>query len=188
MFRKGLTLLLIFSLALNLAFVGVWGYHVFYVRPRLPGGRLWLAPPIQAGWPPPALGLRDEQRERMLAEQRRFRREMQVIQAEARRNSEELLDLVLAPQPDLEAIRARQREIEAKRSELQARVVKHLLSLKGTLTPEQQKRLIWMLRMRARGQSRGPFRRAFPRPSRRTEPIGRHTDSGQKERGPLKGT
>ncbi len=57
-----------------------------------------------------------------------------------------LIQLVGAPEPDMEAIRVAQREIIAAHERMQASLVDHLLAAKGALTEDQQRRLFGMMR------------------------------------------
>jgi Spy/CpxP family protein refolding chaperone len=64
------------------------------------------------------------------------------------RSRSEVIGMIAAAEPDLEAIRAKQDEILATKRAIQSRVVDHLLAEKEILTAEQQARLFDLLRQR----------------------------------------
>ncbi len=100
MYRKGLELLLVFSLALNLAFVGVWGYHWFYVRPELEkrSAPVWQT---QQG----TLNLTNGQRQHMRERWGQLRKTVGGPKEELEAKRTRLIELLAAPEPDMEAIR-----------------------------------------------------------------------------------
>lgn len=60
----------------------------------------------------------------------------------------QVIELIAAEEPDMEAIRARQDEILETKRRIQQLVVDHLLAEKEVLTPEQQRQFFTMLRER----------------------------------------
>ncbi len=60
----------------------------------------------------------------------------------------EVIDLLAAEQPDLNAVRAKQDDILAAKRTMQDKVAAHLLAEKGILTIQQQQRLFQRLRDR----------------------------------------
>ena len=170
MWRNVLTLLLIFSLALNLAFAGVWVYHRAYVQPRLMER---LPPPSELPampWAEQALELRDPQRSRVRTEYAEFRKKMWEIRTRAEQNRVVLLDLLAAPKPDRKAIQECLSRIAADNQKLQELVVEHLLALKGMISPQQVQRLMNTLRSRSAPQGGMPLHRPLPRPGQRPGP------------------
>jgi Spy/CpxP family protein refolding chaperone len=65
--------------------------------------------------------------------------------------------LIAAPEPDREAIGAKQEEVFAGQRRMQELVISHLLSQKKALTQEQQKRLFEMLRRQSGCAGHGPM-------------------------------
>ena len=165
MYRKGLELLLIFSLALNLAFVGVWGYHWFCVRPELAtrAAPVWQT---QQG----TLNLSGEQRERVREQWGELRRRVGGLNEELAGRRRQLLGLLAAPEPDMEAVRAFQRDIALEEGKVRDATIEHLLELRKVLSPEQREKL---LRMIQRGVHRQPgqVRPQYRRPESR-RPVG----------------
>jgi len=180
MFKNALTLLLIFSLALNFAFAGVWVYHKYYVQPRLLEMRPQTHEFTSRPWVEHALGLRGPQRDRVRAEYSRFQKKMREIRTRAERNHKELFDLLAAPQPDREAIQKCLQRIAADRQEMQELVVEHLLAIKGMVSTEQGNRLIETLRRRLTPHSRMPLHRPF---SSRGERPARPASTSETEKG-----
>ncbi len=60
----------------------------------------------------------------------------------------EVIEMIAAEQPDLEAIRTKQDEILATKRAIQSRVIEHLVTEKEILSIDQQARLFEMLRHR----------------------------------------
>ena len=58
----------------------------------------------------------------------------------------ELIDLLAAPQVDMAAIQAKQKDVLACQEEMQKLIIEQLLAEKDVLTPEQQKQLFTLLR------------------------------------------
>ena len=69
----------------------------------------------------------------------------------------EMIDLFAAPEPDREAIAAKQQEILAAKRAMQVLVTDHLLDVRARLDPEQQQRLFAMLRERTACARLGPM-------------------------------
>ena len=141
MYRKGLELLLVFSLALNLAFVGVWGYHWFYVRPELEkrSAPVWQT---QQG----TLNLTNGQRQHMRERWGQLRKTVGGPKEELEAKRTRLIELLAAPEPDMEAIRTCQRQIAVHERRVRELTVKHLMELNKVLTPEQRQTLLRMIR------------------------------------------
>ena len=164
--RKGFAVLLIFSLALNCAFVGAWVYHYFYVRPTFPPETVQRAEaeaeaerPVGAGWRRlEALNLTDEQRRKLTAEHIALRQQISEARRRSRAACEKLLDLLAAPESDPEALIAVQEEISVEEAEMQRLVVKQLVRMRDTLGHEQMLKLRRMLR-----PMHPPYRRSMRR-------------------------
>jgi len=141
-------LLIILSVGLNVAFVATWLAH------RMPtwgggchGGRNGCPMHVR-------LGATQPQWREMEARLAAFRESSRPLCVEIQRYRLELLDLIAAPQPDSEAIRAKQTQILEGQRQMQEKTIGHLTELAATLTPEQRKRLFDLLRERS--QCGGP--------------------------------
>jgi len=172
MYNKALSLLLIFSLAFNIAFVGIWLYNRQRPVAPLPAGR--HGGQERAGRQPmQALRLRDDQR-RHLAELRgRARAETARLEADIQKQQERLLQLLAADQPDWKAVQDCEQRIAAGQKRLRELSLEQLRALRDILTPEQRR--VWLEMMKARGgrgaqqgmglRQRAPEGRSFGRNS-----------------------
>lgn len=180
MLNKALSLLLIFSLAFNIAFVGIWVYnrstHVPSPAPA-PDPRADAARPPMPG--PPSwqqLSLRGPQERQITQGWREAHQKFEAVNAEMRKEREKLFDLLAADELDQEAIAACQQRIEAGQQAARQLVLEQMVKTREALTPEQ--RTNWMRMMKAAGQRHTRRRRqAGPRPGgpggpRREAPVG----------------
>lgn len=141
------------SAALNVAFVAIWLVHA-----AVPGGLTPKPAEREGVWCPlhRQLDVTDEQwtviEPRLIAFQEsvgRLREQVDVMRAE-------VIDLLAAETPDLDAIHARQEDILAVRRAIQAKMVEHLMAERETLTPAQQVRFFEILRERSACGAAGP--------------------------------
>ena len=146
-------LLIVLSVAMNVAFIGVWATHAigshWPVERADDHGKVWC--PLHR-----RLNVTDEQWRKIEPRMVEFRQASKALCKEINRNRGEMIDLVAFPQPDRQAIAAKQEEIRAGQRRMQQLVIDHLLAEKEVLTPEQQKVFFDMLRQR--GGCAGPGR------------------------------
>ncbi len=140
MYNKVLSLLLIFSLAFNLAFVGIW---VYSLKAEPETSRRGVGPE-RAPWT--ELGLGADQRKRMGEEWQRLRDEVGELKKELDRQQERLLDLMAAERPDRNAIQDCQQRIGEIQHEMRRLVTDHMMQTGQMLTPEQKQRWYGMLK------------------------------------------
>jgi len=145
MWKKIVPLLVILSVALNIAFIGVWAVHA--VRTHWPveesrDSEVWC--PLHR-----MLNVTDEQWQRIEPRIAEFRRRARAICADMSRSRTELIDLIAADHPDRQAIAAKQEQIRAGQQRMQQLVIEHLLAEKQVLTAEQQKELFDLIRQRS---------------------------------------
>jgi len=158
MWKKAAMLLIILSVALNLAFIGTWVTHTIGTHWVCPGpgghavgaGGMWCPLHQQLGASPDQW----KQIEPRLVE---FRKAAVALCQEVARKHTEMIDLLASPQPDREALRAKQEEILAGQRKMQELVIGQLLAEKEVLTPAQQKELFDMLRQRGGCAGHGPM-------------------------------
>ena len=164
MWRKIGLLVVIVSIALNLAFVGVWASRVL-------GPERWQCPgpgkhegDNAAIWCPlhRKLGVSEKQRKQVEPQLVEFRKSSEALCQEISRKRLELIDLMAAPQPDREAIRAKQQEILAGQGRMQDMVVEQLLSERKILSPQQQQELFELLRRQGGCGGHGPMMGVSP--------------------------
>jgi len=149
MWKKIAPLLVILSVALNLAFIGVWGAHV--IREHGHHGTWFTDRHSDGIWCPlhRKLGADQEQWKQIEPILSEFRKSSQAVCQDVGRKRGELIDLIAATQPDRQAIAAKQEEILAGQRKMQALVIELLLAEKQVLSPQQQKELFDLLRQRS---------------------------------------
>lgn len=152
MWKKMAPLLIVLSVALNIAFISVWAVHAARAHwPSDAGGDREIWCPLHR-----RLDVTDEQWQRLEPRITDFRAGSQAICADMNRLRTELIDLIAGDEPDRQAIAAKQEAIRTGQRRMQELVVEHLLAEKDVLTPEQQTELFDLLRERTacRGQGR----------------------------------
>ena len=161
MWRSSKRFLIVASIALNLAFVGVWLAHAIpagtgkeVASPPAASGRIWC--PLHE-----RLNVSDEQWAQIEPRLREFRQSAQSVCQHVSKLRMEMLELIAAPTPDLEAIAGKQEEIQAGQRKMQGLVIGHLLAEKEILTPEQEERLFALIRERSGGPMRGGIGRVL---------------------------
>ena len=149
MWKKIAPLLVILSVALNVAFIGVWGAHV--IREHGHHGT-WFTDKHSDGIGCPLhrkLGASEQQWKQIEPKLVEFRKSSQSVCEEVNRKRQEMIDLVASANPDPQAIAAKQEEILAGQRKMQELVIAQLLAEKQVLTPQQQKELFDLLRQRS---------------------------------------
>lgn len=165
-----LNTVLIFSLAFNIAFVGIWLYHMVYVRPRIEDAQR------QRGWRAPVEALADarleelrltpEQRRRIVVLRQGLRPEVVRGLRDVGAAREEFLVLLQDPSADPQRLRAVEQKIAAEQERLRGRVVEHLIQVRDVLDPQQREELARILA--------GPYRmQPAPGPVRQGPPLRR---------------
>ena len=158
MWKQMKPLLVILSIALNLAFVGVWltctaasrmGSHVTRCEPGS-SETVWC--PLHR-----ELDVTPEQWKKIEPRLREFRTSADAICRQIGQLRAEMIDLLAVPEPDLGAVEAKQEEILAGQRRMQALVIERLVNEKKVLTAEQQQRLFDMLRSRSGCDRAGPM-------------------------------
>lgn len=148
MWRKARPIVLAVSIALNVALLSTWAAHA--IPNHLRGEPDAEAPTQQEIWCPlhRELGVTMEQWREIEPRLVEFHEKAQENCQRLQGLRDELLDLLAAPQQDMEAIRAKQEEILKGQGRMQELVLGRLLDEKKALTPEQQARLFSMIRRR----------------------------------------
>ena len=146
MWKKIAPMLIVLSVALNVAFISVWAFQA--VRSHWPAGyikddsKVWC--PLHRH-----LNVTDEQWRQIEPRLEAFQRDAQTLCQDINRLRGEMIGLIAADEPDRQAIAAKQNEIRAGQRRMQQLVVEHLLAEKQVLTVEQQKELFNMIRRRS---------------------------------------
>lgn len=150
MWKKTAIILIVLSIAMNLAFIGVWAVHAFgkWCGSGRRCGRYnenrEIGCPVYRN-----LNVNEDQLKKLGPRIEEFRKASLAICEEVNARRAELIDLIAVPEPDMEAIKAKQEEILACQRKMQELVIKHLLSEKEILTPEQRKDFFRMFRQRS---------------------------------------
>jgi Spy/CpxP family protein refolding chaperone len=158
MWKKTAVILVVLSVAMNLAFIGVWGFHAVGSRCRRGGscrdmsekGGIWC--PLHR-----ELGIDQKQWEQIEPRLVEFRKASQAVCQEVNSRRAEMIGLIAAPESDSEAIRAKQEEILAGQRKMQELTINHLLTEKKILKPEQQEAFFRMFRQRSGCAGHGPM-------------------------------
>ena len=169
MLNKTLALLLVFSLAFNIAFLGIWAYHRRaraqaserqQQHQRGPDGRRERRPD---GGPWAKLGLSPEQEGQLEESRRELERKTAGLGQEAAQHRERLYELLESDLPDQEAVLAEQEAIDRIQQQQRRAVIEQMLEMRKILTPEQRQAWLRMMReYRERTRRRGRF--GGPRP------------------------
>jgi len=147
MWNKIRPLLISLSIGLNLAFVVFWAVEALpsHFRAQDQSGHdERVSCPLHR-----QLGATEEQWREIEPRVVKFQESARLVCGEARRAQGEMIDLIAAPEPNREAIRAKQEEIMTCQRRMQELVVNHLLNEKTVLTREQQEQLFRMVRQQA---------------------------------------
>jgi Spy/CpxP family protein refolding chaperone len=131
------TLGLIFSVALNIMFVGSYAYQKLTKRPTFVYEEIRLDP---------------AQRSRMMSSRDRFLATVNQIGNRIIELQVELIDAVAAEPVDRSAIDAKLEQIRSQQQSMQRAVVEHLLEDKNILDPGQRKQYFAVLKQRIRSQ------------------------------------
>ena len=173
MWKRIAPFLILLSVALNIAFIGVKAVRA--VRSHWPSGRgeegvVWS--PLHG-----RLNVTDEQWQQIEPRLTAFRKDSQSLCKDINRLRREMIDLIAGEHPLRQAIAAKQEEIRAGQRRMQQLVIEHLLAEKEVLTAKQEKELFDLLRHRSACPGPGRMlglsnttKGAYP-----TEP-GRHED------------
>lgn len=158
MLKQMKPLLVILSVALNLAFVGAW---LAYAAASRTGSQETRCEPgsSETVWCPlhRELNVTPEQWAKIEPGLRAFRTSADAICRQVGQLRTEMIDLLAAPETDLESLKAKQEEIFAGQRRMQGLVIEQLVNEKKVLTAEQQERLFEMLRSRSGCGHGGPM-------------------------------
>ncbi len=150
MWKKIAPLLIVLSVAMNIAFVGTWAVQVGRAHGATDGtydGPVWS--PLHR-----MLNVTDEQWQQIEPRIVDYHGKFKVVCVDISGLRTELLDLIAADALDMEAIADKQEQILSGKRRMQQLCAEHLLAEKEMLTIEQQKELFEMLRGRCKVGSR----------------------------------
>ncbi len=147
MWKQTKPALVLLSIALNVAFVGAWLTYAAASRieshenRRKPGDSASVWCPLHR-----QLNVSADQWTEIEPRLREFRVSADEIRRQIGELRRGIIDQLAAPNPDRDAIKAKQGEILAGQRKMQGLVIDQLMTEKKVLTDEQQQRLFEMLR------------------------------------------
>ncbi len=141
---KGWTLILIFSLAINAAVLGVCGYHYYRYTRAAPSAYCPLSPGDQHFYQ--GLGLSDAQIERMEPLARTFHAKLGKLGGETEKKRERLVYLLSREEVDSGRIERLREDMAGIQEQIQREVITHLLDVRQILNPEQKEHFFTILR------------------------------------------
>ena len=165
--NAALTLVLVFSLAFNIAFVGIWVYHRPRPRPPL-AGRSYES--RQGGMRRPSppwaqFALTPDQEQKVSKGWREVEGRMRELRQDAADHRDRLFALMEEEPPDEAAVLEAQKSIEATQEQIRKLVVGQMLKTRELLDEEQRHQ--WLSKMRSHGDRLGMRRwRNGPGPRR----------------------
>jgi len=145
MWNKIRPLLVMLSIAINVAFLGAWFVAAAGHRPSLPADRPFRETVLKECPLHRQLGLADQQWGKLEPALKQFRTASGDLAREIHQHRHELLDLLSAPQPDRKAIDAKQQQVLAGQGRMQQLVIGQVLAEREILTPAQQQRLFSLI-------------------------------------------
>ena len=158
MWKQTKPALVLLSIALNAAFAGVWLAYAAVSRVESqekrcePGDSASVWCPLHR-----QLNVSADQWKEIEPCLRAFRGSADQICRQISELRRGIIDQLAAPNPDLDAIRAKQGEILAGQRKMQGLVIDQLMTEKKVLTAEQQQRLFEMLRSGTASDRGGPM-------------------------------
>jgi hypothetical protein len=135
-------LIFLFSIILNIVFVGTYAGYKFQIIPgeRKDGN---LKKPLYLG-----LDLSAQQLTNFKSERDKFHPQMQVLEKEIKRKQIELIEILSQNTPEPQSLEIKQKEIQELQALAQDRVIVHLLQAGTLLSPEQRARFFHLIRER----------------------------------------
>jgi Spy/CpxP family protein refolding chaperone len=135
-------LIFLFSIILNIVFVGAYAGYKFQIIPgeRKDGN---LKKPLYLG-----LDLSAQQLTKFKSERDEFHPHMQALEQEIKRKQIELIEILSMNTPDPQALERKQKEIQELQASAQDRVILHLMQASNLLNPEQRTRFFHLFRER----------------------------------------
>ena len=159
-------LMLIFSIVLNLAFVGGTAYH------SLSSGSIASKPSPNRPFLYRELNLTKEQLARVEPARDQFHRRLSEIGGEIKARQIKLMDLLAGPVLNRESVENLETEIRALQQTMQDTVINHILDQTSVFTPEQRSRFFALMKER--------IERSEPRPPWMRPSRGRETPEKEK--------
>lgn len=150
-------LMFLFSVILNVVFIGTFAAHKIPIFNRDKKADELMKPLFLQ------LNLTAEQLERFKSERENFIGELREMGQAVSKKQIELIDLLAVSPPDQRAITKKQEEIQRLQAATQDRVIVHLLQESSLLNPKQRSRFFQLVKARLETgvQTCPPFMRSF---------------------------
>ena len=185
--QKTMIIVMVFSLAFNVSFLSMWGYHVLYVRPALEAQQAQVAQPSEPALPAQweALRLGTDQRRQMLAQYAGLRSDIGPVLSDAKSSRDELLLLISSPKADPQQLQDAERKMAEHQEKIRRLVMERLMRMRGVLDEEQRLEFGKMLRYGpgGEGMQKRPFVQGHNRPMRppQRKPQGEEKPAPEKD-------
>ncbi len=159
--NRWMTVLLIFSLAVNIAAVATltyfWRQNQLPAVPPPPG---MARQPLERPLPPwRNLDLPPASRKELFELRRQFHAQIVELRRAADESRWQLMHQLMQPNIDKDSLNASLQTLTAKQMEMERMTVNHLLELRSHLTNEQWQMLLRSMERERRGMQRSPFAR-----------------------------
>lgn len=135
-------LIFLFSIILNVVFVGTYAAYKFQIITSERKDDNLMKPLFLE------LDLTPEQLTRFKSERDKFHPHLQALEQEIKRKQIELIEILSIDTPDQRAIESKQKEIQELQALAQDRVIVHLLQASTLLSPKQRTRFFHLIRER----------------------------------------
>ncbi|MCX5884209.1 MAG: Spy/CpxP family protein refolding chaperone [Deltaproteobacteria bacterium] len=135
-------LIFLFSIILNVVFVGTYATYKFQIITIERKDDNLMKPLFLE------LDLTPEQLTRFKSERDKFHPHLQALEQEIKRKQIELIEILSIDTPDQRAIENKQKEIQELQALAQDRVIVHLLQASALISPEQRTRFFHLIRKR----------------------------------------
>ena len=135
-------LIFLFSIILNVVFVGTYATYKFQINPGERKNDNLMKPLFLE------LDLTPEQLARFKSERDKFLPQLQSLEEEIKRKQIELIGILSINTPDQQTIESKQKEIQELQAAAQDRVIAHLQQVSTALSPKQRTRFFHLIRER----------------------------------------
>ena len=135
-------LIFLFSIILNVVFVGTYAAYKFHFTTSERKDDNLMKPLFLE------LDLTPGQLTRFKSERDKFHPQLQALEQEIKKKQVELIEILSIDPPDQRTVESKQKEIQKLQAEVQDRVIGHLLLASTLLSPEQRTRFFRLIRER----------------------------------------
>lgn len=149
--KKGLMIVLVFSLAINASILGTMGYHYYRNSWIVPSASCPLSPNHQHLYQ--ELGLSTLQLAKMEPLAQKFHGRLADLGAAMKGKNSRLVELLGQKNVDADQVEGLRREMAGIQDEIQKEVIAHILESKKILDSKQQERFFELMRQSMAGEN-----------------------------------